>query len=422
MDKRSFLKQMGGLGMAAWAWPANGFTNTRLDHTFPSPIEDEETLWETVRSHYDLKPDYINLESGYYNIIPQPTLQKFVGHIKQVNIEGSYYMRNQLNNDKLILRKRMAAWMDCDHEELVITRNTTESLDLIIAGYPWQKGDEAIYADQDYGAMKVMFEQVAARHGVVNKVVSVPNHPKSDDEIVALYESQITSKTKLIMVCHMINITGQILPIKKICAMAHKHGVEVMVDGAHCVGHFEYSLNELDCDYYGSSLHKWLATPLGAGLLYINKKRTAKIWPLLADYIKDTSDIKRLNHIGTHPVHTNLAIHDALDYLEWMGPLRKEKRLRFLQNYWTSALKTTPNVLINTPANPARSCGIANVGIQGLKPALLAQKLLEDHQVFTVAIDYANVQGCRISPNVFTTTEDLDHFIKAIKTLAEEIG
>ena len=422
MDKRSFLKQMGGLGMAAWAWPANGFTNTPLDHTLPSRIEDEETLWETVRSHYDLKPDYINLESGYYNIIPQPTLQKFVGHIKQVNIEGSYYMRNQLNNDKLILRKRMAAWMDCDHEELVITRNTTESLDLIIAGYPWQKGDEAIYADQDYGAMKVMFEQVATRHGIVNKVVSVPNHPKSDDEIVALYESQITSKTKLIMVCHMINITGQILPIKKICAMAHKHGVEVMVDGAHCVGHFEYSLNDLDCDYYGSSLHKWLATPLGAGLLYINKKRTAKIWPLLADYIKDTSDIKRLNHIGTHPVHTNLAIHDAMDYLEWMGPLRKEKRLRFLQNYWTSALRTTPNVLINTPSDPARSCGIANVGIQGLKPALLAQKLLEDHQVFTVAIDYANVQGCRISPNVFTTTEDLDHFIKAIKTLAEEIG
>jgi selenocysteine lyase/cysteine desulfurase len=422
MDKRSFLKQMGGLGMAAWAWPANGFTNTPLDHTLPSRIEDEETLWETVRSHYDLKPDYINLESGYYNIIPQPTLQKFVGHIKQVNIEGSYYMRNQLNNDKLILRKRMAAWMDCDHEELVITRNTTESLDLIIAGYPWQKGDEAIYADQDYGAMKVMFEQVAARHGIVNKVLSVPNHPKSDDEIVALYESQITSKTKLIMVCHMINITGQILPIKKICAMAHKHGVEVMVDGAHCVGHFEYSLNDLDCDYYGSSLHKWLATPLGAGLLYINKKRTAKIWPLLADYIKDTSDIKRLNHIGTHPVHTNLAIHDAMDYLEWMGPLRKEKRLRFLQNYWTSALRTTPNVLINTPSDPARSCGIANVGIQGLKPALLAQKLLEDHQVFTVAIDYANVQGCRISPNVFTTTDDLDHFIKAIKTLAQEIS
>ncbi len=422
MDKRSFLKQMGGLGMAAWAWPANGFTNTPLDHTLPSRIEDEEMLWETVRSHYDLKPDYINLESGYYNIIPQPTLQKFVGHIKQVNIEGSYYMRNQLNNDKLILRKRMAAWMDCDHEELVITRNTTESLDLIIAGYPWQKGDEAIYADQDYGAMKVMFEQVAARHGIVNKVLSVPNHPKSDDEIVALYESQITSKTKLIMVCHMINITGQILPIKKICAMAHKHGVEVMVDGAHCVGHFEYSLNDLDCDYYGSSLHKWLATPLGAGLLYINKKRTAKIWPLLADYIKDTSDIKRLNHIGTHPVHTNLAIHDAMDYLEWMGPLRKEKRLRFLQNYWTSALRTTPNVLINTPSDPARSCGIANVGIQGLKPALLAQKLLEDHQVFTVAIDYANVQGCRISPNVFTTTDDLDHFIKAIKTLAQEIS
>lgn len=423
MDKRSFIKSMGSAGLAAWTWPlAAGDQKLVVHHTLAPIEEEEETLWKTVREQYVLKPDYINLESGYYNIIPQPTLEKFKAHIDAVNREGSYYMRNQLNKDKVTLRKRMAAWMDCDTEELVITRNTTESLDLIIAGYPWQKGDEAIYAEQDYGAMKVMFEQVADRYGVVNKIVSVPNHPKSDEEIVALYEAQITPKTRLLMVCHMINITGQILPIKKICDMAHRHGVEVLVDGAHCVGHFAYSLRDLGCDYYGSSLHKWLATPLGAGLLYINKKRIAQIWPLLADYIKEADDIKRLNHLGTHPVHTNLAIHNALDYLEWIGMERKEKRMRFLQNYWTSKLRNVPHVVINTPEDPQRHCGIGNVGIRHLKPADLAQQLLEDHQVFTVAIDYANVQGCRITPNVFTTTEELDHFVEAIKTLAQKVS
>ncbi len=422
MDKRSFIKSMGSVGLVAWTWPLAAGDQKLVDHHKLVPIEEEETLWKTVREHYVLKPDYINLESGYYNIIPQPTLEKFKAHIDAVNREGSYYMRNQLNTDKVTLRKRMASWMDCDTEELIITRNTTESLDLIIAGYPWQKGDEAIYAEQDYGAMKVMFEQVADRFGVVNKVVSVPNHPKSDEEIVALYEAQITPKTRLLMVCHMINITGQILPIKKICDMAHKHGVEVLVDGAHCVGHFSYSLRDLGCDYYGSSLHKWLATPLGAGLLYINKKRIAQIWPLLADYIKEADDIRRLNHLGTHPVHTNLAIHNALDYLEWIGMERKEKRMRFLQNYWTSKLRNVPHVVINTPEDPQRHCGIGNVGIRHLKPADLAQQLLEDHQIFTVAIDYANVQGCRITPNVFTTTEELDHFVEAINTLAQKVS
>jgi selenocysteine lyase/cysteine desulfurase len=202
--------------------------------------------------------------------------------------------------------------------------------------------------------------------------------------------------------------------------MAHRHGVEVLVDGAHCIGHFDFNIEELDCDYYGSSLHKWLATPLGAGLLYINKKRIAQIWPLLADYIKEADDIKRLNHLGTHPVHTNLAIHNALDYLEWIGMDRKEKRMRFLQNYWTSKLRNVPHVVINTPEDPQRHCGIGNVGIRHLKPADLAQQLLEDHQIFTVAIDYANVQGCRITPNVFTSIEELDHFVDAIKTLAQK--
>jgi selenocysteine lyase/cysteine desulfurase len=289
---------------------------------------------------------------------------------------------------------------------------------LIIGGYPWEAGDEAIFAEQDYGSMRDHFELVAKRYGVVNKVISVPNHPRSDEEIVSLYEAQITPKTKLMMVCHMINITGHILPIRKICDMAHSHGIEVMVDGAHCVGHIDVNIASLNCDYYGSSLHKWLSTPLGAGLLYVAKKHVPKVWPLLADHIDDPEDIYRLNHTGTHPVHTDLAIADAIDYLEIIGMQRKEGRMRQLQRYWSDQLRPIKNVVINTPVEPHRSCGIANVGIKTMKPADLAKTLLEEFKVFTVAIDSANVQGCRITPNVYTTFEELDRFVEAIKTLA----
>ena len=288
----------------------------------------------------------------------------------------------------------------------------------IISGFPWKSGDEAIYASQDYGAMQDMFEQIGKRHGVVLKKVSVPNHPKNDTELISLYESQITSKTRLIMISHMVNITGQILPVKKICDMAHSHGVEVLVDGAHCVGHFNFKIDSLNCDYYGSSLHKWLATPLGAGLLYVNNKHIPKIWPLIADHEKDPNKIQRLSHTGTHPVSTDLTIIDAIEYLNSIGIKKKESRLRFLKTYWQNALKDESNIVINTPFDPQRSCGIGNVGLKNMKPETLAKRLYEEFGIFTVAIDYANVKGCRITPNIFTNENELDTFINAMKSLA----
>lgn len=216
----------------------------------------------------------------------------------------------------------------------------------------------------------------------------------------------------------MINITGQILPIRKICEMAHRHGVEVMVDGAHCVGHIAVNIHDLNCDYYGSSLHKWLSTPLGAGILYISGERVPKLWPLLADAIEDPVNIYRLNHTGTHPVHTDLAIDDAMDYQEIIGMERKESRLRYLQRYWSDQLREVPNIVVNTPIAKDRSCGIGNVGIKNMEPADVAKSLMEEFKIFTVAIDHANVKGCRISPNVYTSTDDLDHFVDSMKLLA----
>ena len=417
MDKRRFIKSLGALSFSPLI-SANELTDFKPISKTLQFINNEDKLWKTVRSHYTLKEEYINLESGYYNIIPNPILEHFINHVKHVNIEGSFYMRKDLNKNKDRVTNELANLVGSSPDQIAITRNATESLDLVISGFPWKKGDEAIYAKQDYGTMKEMFEQISNRYGVVNKVISVPNHPKNDEEIVALYESQITSNTKLIMVCHMINITGQILPIKKICEMAHNYGVEVMVDGAHCVGHFDFSIDDFNCDYYGSSLHKWLATPLGAGLLYVNKNKTHKIWPLLANGNTNKSDIKRLNHIGTHPVHTDLAISNSIDYLKWIGMERKEKRMRFLQRYWSDKLRNVKNVIVNTPLDINRSCGIGNVGLTNISPSKMEDLLFQKYKIFTVAIDYANVKGCRISPNIFTTTKELDIFVEAVKELS----
>ena len=418
MDKRRFLKTFSSLGVIPFF---GNFSNEylltgELDYSIDNSTE--QSFWKSIRNQYKLTSDFINLESGYYNIIPSPILGKLQKHLERVNLEGSFYMREKLENDRQEINKDLAAFVGCSPENLIITRNTTESLDMIISGFPWNEEDEIIYAYQDYGAMRLMIEQVVDRHKIKAQLVSIPNHPSSDQEIVDLYSSKINKKTKLILVSHMVNITGQILPVRKICDMAHQNGVEVLVDGAHCIGHFDFKISELNCDYYGSSLHKWLAAPLGNGLLYINQKHISKIWPLFADYIKDKKNIKRLNHLGTHPAYITLGIRDAIQFLDQIGIQRKQKRLENLRTHWMTALKGVSNVVLNTPLSNKRACGIGNIGLKNMTPKEFSQKLFSEHNIFTVAIDENNVRGCRITPNVFTDFEELDVFIGAVKTLA----
>jgi selenocysteine lyase/cysteine desulfurase len=418
MDKRTFLRNAGLAGIGGMLSLESLARMFESVSAVPSAVlAEEEDFWAAIRKGYKLKPDYINLENGYYNFIPEQVLERFIEHVREVNYQGSWYMRTKQVENKKAMAAKLAAVAGCSPEELIITRNTTESLDMIIGGLNWNAGDEAVMAEQDYGAMRDMFTQVSKRYGVINKVVSVPNHPESDEEIVNIYESVITGKTKLLMVCHMINITGQILPVRKICDMAHSKGVEVMVDGAHAFGHFDFKIPDLHCDYYGSSLHKWMSVPLGAGILYVKKDKIGNVWPLIGSNVKEQDNILRLNHIGTHPVHTDLAIADALDFYNMIGIERKEARLRYLQNYWTSKVRELPHVIVNTPDDPARSCGIANVGIKGMKPADLADKLFKNYKIYTVAIDGAGVHGCRITPNVYTSTADLDALVKALTEL-----
>jgi len=419
MNKRSFIKNatLTGIGATLGMDALAALFETKK-HSSAAALAADEPFWNQIRSQYMLKPDYINLENGFYNFIPQPTLEKYIQHIRDINYQGSYYMRTVQRDNKKRMAAKLAAVAGCSPEELIITRNTTESLDLVIAGQDWKAGDEALMAIQDYGSMLDMFEQVSKRYGVVLNKVSIPNLPASDEEIVSLYEKAITPKTKLLMIPHMVNITGHILPVRKICDMAHSKGVEVMVDGAHAFAHIQYKISELDCDYYGTSLHKWMSVPLGAGFLFVKKEKIAKTWPLIGDGTKDLSDIRRLNHIGTHACATDLTIEDAIDFYNMIGAERKEKRLRYIQQYWTSRVKNVPKIIINTPTDDKRSCGIANVGIAGMTPADLAKRLMDEHKIFTVAIDTANVHGCRITPNVYTSLEELDAFVAALKKLA----
>jgi len=423
MKKREFLRSMSYAALSApLAWLQLPASAQVLLNSSPDTTAGDDAFWQQIRGSYRLKPDYINLENGYYNILPTPLLERHIEHIREVNYQGSYYMRNSQFENKRKMASRVAELVGTTPDQLVLTRNTTESLDMIIGGYPWQPGDEAVMAAQDYGAMLDMFRQAASRHGIKNILVSVPNHPASDEEIVELYAKAITPKTKLLMICHMINISGQILPVRKICDMAHSKGVEVMVDGAHAIAHIPVNMAELDCDYYGASLHKWLCVPLGVGLLYVKKKNIEKIWPLLAPHDKPINDITRLNHLGTHPVHCELTVTDSIEFFQMIGPARKEARLRYLQQYWTSRIANEPGIILNTPTDPARSCAIANVGIKGMKPADMATRLLQQYKIWTVAIDTAGIHGCRITPNLFSTTAELDTFVLALKEMAKSGG
>lgn len=416
MTKRQFLKILSAT--TAVSSVSIDASLASVNHQTPNELARNEDFWAGIRQMYRLNPSYINLENGYYCLQAQPVLEKNIEHLRALNYSASRYMRTVQFDNKDKAREALSEMLGCAKGEVVITRNTTEGMDTIIAGLDWKPGDEAVMALQDYGAMLDMFKQQARRYGIINKTVSLPNHPQNDEEIVNLYEAAITPSTRLLMICHIVNITGQILPVKKIVAMAHAKGVPVVVDGAHAVGHIDFNIKDLDCDYYASSLHKWLGCPLGAGLLYVKKEKIASIWPLFGDSSFADDDIRKLNHTGTHPCHTDLTITDAIAFHQNIGIARKEARLRYLQTYWTSRVRNHSNIVVNTPKETQRACGIANVGIKHITPANLMKQLFNEHQIWTVAIDTANVQGLRITPHLYTSTEELEKFISVLLKLA----
>jgi selenocysteine lyase/cysteine desulfurase len=418
MNKRDFLRTSAGAGLGLlmsdrlWA---------RVAGVPPERLAQDESFWSGIRARYRLKPDYVNLESGYYSMQATPVLEAFIEKVRDVNYQASYYLRTTQVPDKAAARDKLAALAGCAPGELCITRNTTESIATVVNGYDWKPGDEAVMARQDYGHMLAQFRLAARRHGMTNRLVDVPIDPATDDEVVQRYAQALTPRTRLLMVSHIINITGQILPVRKIAAMARARGVDVLVDGAHAFAHIDYRIPDLGCDYYAASLHKWLGCPLGTGILYVRREKIPALWPIYGDWrMTDDADIMKLNHTGTHPVHTDLAIESAIAFHNAIGTPRKEARLRHLQQYWTSRARSIPGVRLNTPSDPARACAIANVAVAGVSPADLQKTLLDRYRIWTNAIDSAEagVHGVRVTPHVFILPRELDGLVRAIGEIA----
>jgi selenocysteine lyase/cysteine desulfurase len=386
----------------------------RLDARAASRTEE---FWDAIRQAFLVSPDFINLENGYCSTQPNMILESLQTQTRRINETLSYYMRHQRADELIAVKRQLAELAGCPVEEIVITRNTTESMSVVIHGLDLNPGDEAVMTNQDYGSMLEEFRQQSRRRGIKCVEISIPLHPRDDEELVGPYERAISTKTKVLLLTHMINVTGQLLPARKICDMAHSHGVEVIIDAAHSFAHVVFEIPDLGGDYFGASLHKWLCTPLGAGILQINRKKIRKVWPLFGETSIPDDDIRKFERIGTQPVWTVAAIPEAIRFHRMIGGQRKEERLRYLQQYWTDRVREFPNVYLNTPPG-RRACGIANFGITGRSPKEIADLLFDRYHIFTVAIDMEAVKGVRVTPHLYTRPSELDALVSAIREIA----
>tara|TARA_B110000003_G_scaffold29451_1_gene27748 strand:+ start:131 stop:1318 length:1188 start_codon:yes stop_codon:yes gene_type:complete len=379
----------------------------------------DEDYWRKVAGMYHQNVKFINLESGYFSPSPESVKDYWVNFVNEINESPSYYMRTRQNEMREKVREKLANYAGVAKDELVLTRNTTESMNIIIQGIKLEEGDEILRTNLEYPNMIQALDMRERRFGTKVRIVDVPIHPISQDEIVEKVIGAVNKKTKVILISHMVFLNGQVFPVKEVCKKAREMGIETIVDGAHSFSHVDMDVSEIGCDYYASSLHKWLGAPLGNGLLYVKKGNAERLWPLYGDTAYEDDNIMKLEHLGTRPCSDQNGIIPAVDFNLEIGKVEKSKRLKFLQMRWATELKDHKNIILNTPLGQGQSFGIANVGVKSLQPSELADKLFDEHDIFTVPIDdERGIRGIRVSPNLYSTTEDIDKFIEAMLTIA----
>ena len=424
--RKKFIQQ---IGLLAGAFSANSLfnqlhaaeissANQKVKHLSPNAVAADEDYWSIIQQAYTVSPAIINLNNG--GVSPSPRIvQEAVERYNKLSNEGpSYYMWRILDQGREPLREKLANLAGCDKEEIAVDRNATEALNTIIFGLDLKPGDEVIGTKQDYPNMINAWKQRATREGIVYKQISFNFPIENDEEIVAVYEKAITPKTKIIHVTHVINWVGQIMPVKKICAMAHSHGLEVVCDGAHSFGLLDFTIPDLGCDYFGTSLHKFLSAPIGSGMLYIKKEKIEKIWPLVCNDKPRSTDIRKFETIGTRSFPIEQGIGEAINFQTAIGSKRKEERIRYLKNYWAEKVMNIPKVKINTSMQSKYSCAICGVSIEGMTPGELDAALFNNYKIHTVGIVWENIRCVRITPHVYTRLPDLDKLVRAIGEIA----
>lgn len=375
----------------------------------------DETYWAGIRSQYTVGQDFINLENGYFSIPSRPVADAFDRYNALVNREGTYFMRTKFPRHIDDAVNALAAFSGAAPQELIITRNATEAMNILIQGYPFDANDEVVIGDQDYDSVIEALEMMQKRRRLNLVRVQLPFHPQHDDDIVARYRQAITPHTRVMVLTHMLHRSGQLLPVAKIAQMARAHGIDVFVDAAHSFAQVDYRIADLNSDFMAANLHKWLGAPLGVGLLYIRRERIADIAPLFGDTTHADDDIRKLAHFGTRPPAAILAIEDAIAFHNGIGSRNKEARLRYLKDYWTSRVKGMERIELLTPAAPERSCAIAAFRFKGIEAQEVTNTLFERDRIFTVAPVIAGSGAVRITPHLYNTTQDLDCLVAALQ-------
>ena len=371
----------------------------------------DEDFWFDIRHAFTVDRNMVNLNNGGVSPAPKIVMDTEIRYLEVENLDPSYYMWNVLDPGIETVRRRLARMFGCDTEEIAITRNASEALEIVQLGMDLKPGDEILTTNQDYPRMITTWDQRARREGLVLKQITFPVPPPSLDYLAKRIEANITPRTRVIHICHITNRTGQIFPVKSICLMARQRGIEVVVDGAHAFGQFPFTHSDLDCDYYGTSLHKWVLAPIGTGMLYVRKSKIPKIWPMMAAPESMRDNIRKFEEIGTHPASQRNAITEALNFHESIGAERKAERLRYLRRRWSNRLRELPGVKILNSEDPEQSCGIGFISIDGFDAPKLAHYLWEKQRIWTVAIvTPGEYQGLRITPNVYSTLEEIDTF------------
>jgi isopenicillin-N epimerase len=382
-----------------------------------------EDYWAEIRRAFDSDRTLINLNHGGVAPASSAALDAMIRDLRFSNVAPAHHMWDVLEPRVESVRRELAREFGCDPEEVAVTRNASESMQTLIAGLDLKRGDEVVISDQNYPRMLTAWDQRARRDGVVVKRISFGGSNPAPDDVVARFRQALTARTRVVEITHVVNLTGNILPVREVVAMAREHGAETFVDGAHSFAHFPFRRDDLGCDYFATSLHKWLLAPVGTGFLYVKKPSIPKIWPLMAATEAMSGNIRKFEEIGTHPAANHNAIAAALAFHRAIGADRKIARLRYLRGRWASRLSdATPRARLLSPDETERSCGIGLLHVEGLDPQALKDRLWEKHRIITVAIKHAEFSGLRITPNVDTTVEEIDVFVDAVLKAVKAIG
>ena len=427
MERRSFLKTLGtGIGAKTVSSIFDPTSVSRIKTATkpwsfqnPATVAADESYWREIQQAFTVSRRMINLNNGYCCPSPRIVTEAVVNYVWQQEEAPAYTLARLLPPFREPVRQGLARLFGCDTEEIALVRNASEAMEILLLGVELKSGDEVITTTQDYGRMRTALDQRRRREGIEVKLFTIPTPAERNEDIIANFQNAMTTNTKLILMSHQINLTGQILPVKEIASLAKERGIEVMVDGAHSFAQFAFKQPDINCDYFGTSLHKWLLAPKGTGLLYVKKEKIKTIWPLMAAPQKMDSDIRKFEEIGTHSEAPYLATSEAITFHNTIGSERKEARLRYLKDYWAERLLEMKNVRLHTSLNPKMSCAIGNVELVGTDPSAMANYLWDKHKIIVVAINHDEFKGLRVTPNLYTTLGELDKFCEIFQHIAK---